>query len=76
VPKSSMRVSIPPSMRVSIPPKRYVSHIALVSSIHEPSICLEEDRCYTLMEGDVEVDSMITSYGSSIEYRDKVIGFS
>jgi hypothetical protein len=44
------------SMRVSIPPRRYASHVALVSSICEPSSCLEEERCDTLMEDDVWVD--------------------
>jgi len=34
----------------------YVSHIALVSSICEPSNCLEEERCGTLMEDDFCVD--------------------
>jgi len=39
-------------MRVSIPPRRYASHVALVSSIHEPSSYLEEERCEALMECD------------------------
>jgi hypothetical protein len=37
-------------VQVKIPSRRYASHIALVSSINEPSSCLEEERCDTLME--------------------------
>jgi hypothetical protein len=43
-------------VRVSIPPRRYVSHVALVSSICMNSSCLLEERCDTLMEDDVEID--------------------
>ena len=32
-------------MRASVPPRRYVSHVALISSIHETSNCIEEERC-------------------------------
>jgi hypothetical protein len=63
-------------VRVSIPPRRYASHIALVSSICEPSSCLEEERCDTLMEDDVGIDSMFVVDGSIVEYRDRVVGFS
>jgi hypothetical protein len=41
------------SMRVSIPPRRYAIHIALDSSIYEPSSCFEEVRCVALMEDGV-----------------------
>jgi hypothetical protein len=37
-------------MRVSIPPRRYANHIALATSICEPSSCFEEVRCDALME--------------------------
>jgi hypothetical protein len=37
-------------MRVSIPPRRYVNHIALDTSICDPSSYFEEVRCGYLME--------------------------
>jgi hypothetical protein len=63
----------PPQDRSSVPPKRYVSRIALVSSIHETSSCLGEERCDTLMEDDVEIDSRFVADGSIVEYKGKVI---
>jgi hypothetical protein len=66
VPKSSTRSNIPPMI--------YASHIALVSSIYEPYICLREERCDTFMEDDV--DSMVATNGRTLEYRDRVVGYS
>jgi hypothetical protein len=56
---------------VSIPLRRYASHIALVSSIHEPSSYLEERRCDTY-----DVDSGVATNVSIAEYKDRVDGFS
>jgi hypothetical protein len=44
-------VGVPRSpVTASIPPRRYVSHVALVSSICEASSYLEEERCDVLTE--------------------------
>jgi hypothetical protein len=51
------------SMSVSMPPRLYASHLALVSSICMHSNCLEKERCDTLMEDDVEVNSMLHPMG-------------
>jgi hypothetical protein len=45
------------SLRASMPPRRYSICITWISSICESSSCLEEERCDTLMEDDVWVDS-------------------
>lgn len=47
--------------RASIHPRRYATHIALASSICEPSNSLEEVRCDALMEDDVWVDPKIVA---------------
>jgi hypothetical protein len=60
-------------VRISVPPRRYVSHVALVSSIRETSSCSLEERCDTLMEDDVEIDSRFVVDGSIVEYKGKVI---
>ena len=54
-------------MEMSVPPRRYASHIALVSSIYEPSNCLEEERCDTLMDNGVKVVSIIVVDDISVE---------
>jgi hypothetical protein len=63
-------------VRVSIPPRRQDSHVALFISIHESSSCSEEERCDTLMEDDVEIDSRFIANGSIIEYMDRFDGFT
>jgi hypothetical protein len=62
------------SVRESIPPRRYVSHVALVSSIYIPSGSLEE-RCDILMEDDAKIDFKYAANGIVIEYKDTVDGF-
>jgi hypothetical protein len=64
------------SIRENIPPRRYARHVALFSSIYEPSSCLEEETFDTLMEDDVEIDTRIIMDGSIIEYKDRVDGIS
>lgn len=64
------------SVRVSIPPRRYASHVALVSSIYMPFNCIEKERCDTLMEDDAEIDSRFVANGGIIEYKERVNGFS
>jgi hypothetical protein len=53
-------------VRESLPPMRYSSHVSLFSSIYYPSSFLEEDRCDTLMEDDVLVDSK-TTMGTNLQ---------
>jgi hypothetical protein len=60
---------------VSISSRRYASHVALVSSIHEPSNCLEEERCDTWMEYDGGIDSKFSIDGSVVEYKGRLVGF-
>jgi hypothetical protein len=60
---------------VSITPRRYASHVALDSSIHDLSSCLEEEMCHSL-EDDAEVYSMFTTDGSIVEYKDMIVGLS
>ena len=45
-------------VRSSVRPMRYVSHVVLVSSIHETSNSSLEERCDALIE-DVEIDSRV-----------------
>jgi hypothetical protein len=61
------------SVRVSVPPRRYDNHNTLVSSLNETSIYSLEERCDTLMEDDVEIDYRFSIDGSIVEYRDKVV---
>jgi hypothetical protein len=58
-----------------MPLTRYASHIALVSFIYVPSSCLKE-RCDTLMEDDVGIDSKFAIYGSVVDYMNNIIGYS
>jgi hypothetical protein len=51
------------SVRASVPPRRYASHVALVSSIHETSNCIEEERC------DDEIDFIHEPSSCSVEER-------
>jgi hypothetical protein len=46
-------------MRVNIPPSKYVSHVALVSSNCMTSSGSLEERCDTLMEDDVQIDTKL-----------------
>ena len=63
-------------MRVSINLRRYASHIALVSSMHEPSNCLEEERHDTLMEDNLKISSKFATNGILLEYNNRIVGFS
>jgi hypothetical protein len=65
-----------PPVGASIPPRRYASHIIMVSSILEPSSCLEEEMYDTLMEDDAKVDSMIATNESIVVYREMIVGLS
>jgi hypothetical protein len=68
-PEAQEHIGVPrSSVRASVPPRRYASHVALVSSIHETSSCSLEERCDALME-DVEIDSRVAVDGSIMEYR-------
>ena len=62
-------------MRASAPSRRYASHVAFFSSIHEPSSCSLEGRCYTLMEDDVEMDSRFVVDGVLESTRRRLIDF-
>jgi hypothetical protein len=67
------------SMMASLPPRRYASqcsHVALISSICESSNFSLEENCDTLMEDDVDSKFAANGSSSTIEYKDKVEGFS
>jgi hypothetical protein len=64
-------------VKVSVPPRRYASHVALVSSIYMTfQLSIEQERCDTLMEDDVEIDSRFAAEWEFVEYRDRVDEFS
>lgn len=56
-------------MRVSIPLRTYASLIASISSIFVPSVCLEEERCDTLMKDDIKIESKFAANESFAAYR-------
>jgi hypothetical protein len=68
--------SLKSSVRESVSLRGYVSHVALVSSIHKTFNCSLEQKCDALME-DVEIDSKVSVDGSIMEYWDRMdFGFS